>query len=301
MDLTFYKTNTKNQLFSLPSSAGAAYKYYFVNAGNIQNMGVELTLGAVPILTNQFKWNTTLNFSRNKNEVKKLHDDLASFIQGDEGFSSSYTMRLVEGGSFGDIYGKAFERDKYGAIVYGRDGLPQEIGSGNTAKVGNCNPAFLLGWGNSFTYKDFSFYFLIDGHFGGDVLAQTQAVLDQTGVSKVSGETRTMGYVDLEGHHIYNIKGFYEQVGGRNGVTEYICTMLPISVCGSYLWDIRYRRDCWEGNNLLKRRNCLLSPGICSLFIKRLHLIRMPSFRRAIAIKGSIYSGYRLREVSALM
>ena len=221
VDLTFYKTNTKNQLFSLPSSAGAAYKYYFVNAGNIQNMGVELTLGAVPILTNQFKWNTTLNFSRNKNEVKKLHDDLASFIQGDEGFSSSYTMRLVEGGSFGDIYGKAFERDKYGAIVYGRDGLPQEIGSGNTAKVGNCNPAFLLGWGNSFTYKDFSFYFLIDGHFGGDVLAQTQAVLDQTGVSKVSGETRTMGYVDLEGHHIYNIKGFYEQVGGRNGVTEY--------------------------------------------------------------------------------
>ncbi len=62
---------------------------------------------------------------------------------------------------------------------------------------------------------------MIDGHFGGDVLAQTQAVLDQTGVSKVSGETRTMGYVDLEGHHIYNIKGFYEQVGGRNGVTEY--------------------------------------------------------------------------------
>ncbi len=182
---------------------------------------MELTFGAVPILTNQFKWNTTLNFSRNKNEVKKLHDDLASFIQGDEGFSSSYTMRLVEGGSFGDIYGKAFERDKYGAIVYGRDGLPQEIGSGNTAKVGNCNPAFLLGWGNSFTYKDFSFYFLIDGHFGGDVLAQTQAVLDQTGVSKVSGEARTMGYVDLEGHHIYNIKGFYEQVGGRNGVTEY--------------------------------------------------------------------------------
>ena len=221
VDFTFYKTNTKNQLFSLPSSAGAAYKYYFVNAGNIQNMGVELTFGAVPILTNQFKWNTTLNFSRNKNEVKKLHDDLASFIQGDEGFSSSYTMRLVEGGSFGDIYGKAFERDKYGAIVYGRDGLPQEIGSGNTAKVGNCNPAFLLGWGNSFTYKDFSFYFLIDGHFGGDVLAQTQAVLDQTGVSKVSGEARTMGYVDLEGHHIYNIKGFYEQVGGRNGVTEY--------------------------------------------------------------------------------
>ena len=65
VDLTFYKTNTKEQLFSLPSSAGAAYKYYFVNAGNIQNMGVELTFGAVPILTNQFKLNSTLKFSRN--------------------------------------------------------------------------------------------------------------------------------------------------------------------------------------------------------------------------------------------
>ena len=56
---------------------------------------------------------------------------------------------------------------------------PKRSVAGNTVKVGNCNPAFLLGWGNSFTYKDFSYYFLIDGHFGGEVLAQTQAVLDQ--------------------------------------------------------------------------------------------------------------------------
>lgn len=221
MDLTFYKTNTRNQLFTLPSSAGAAYKYYYVNAGNIQNMGVEITLGAVPILTDPFKWHTSVNFSRNKNKVKKLHDDLASFTQGDEGFSSSYTMRLVEGGAFGDIYGKAFERDAYGAIVYGKEGLPQEIGNGNTVKVGNCNPAFLLGWENNLTYRDFSLYLLIDGHFGGDVLAQTQAVLDQAGVSRISGDARLAGYVDLEGKHIYNVRGFYEQVGGRSGVTEY--------------------------------------------------------------------------------
>ena len=89
--------------------------------------------------------------------------------------------------------GKLLSGINDGAIVYGRDGLPQEIGSGNTVKVGNCNPAFLLGWGNSFTYKDFSYYFLIDGHFGGEVLAQTQAVLDQIGVSKVSGEARRWG------------------------------------------------------------------------------------------------------------
>lgn len=221
LDLTFYKTNTKNQLFSLPSSAGASYKYYYVNAGDIQNKGVEMSVGGVPVLTNSFKWKTTVNFSLNKNKVKKLHDDLPNFIQGNEGFSSSYAMRLVEGGSFGDIYGKAFERDKYGGIIYGKEGLPQVIGTGNTEKVGNCNPDFLLSWGNSLSYKDFTLFFLVDGHFGGDVLSQTQAVLDLVGVSRVSGDSRKMGYVDLENHHIYNVQGFYEQMGGRSGVTEY--------------------------------------------------------------------------------
>lgn len=221
LDLSWYKTNTKNQLFTLPSSAGATYKYYFVNAGNIENRGLEIALGAVPVLANDFKWKTTWNYSFNRNVVKKLHPDLPTFVYGDEGFSSSYSMRLVEGGSFGDIYGKAFLRDKYGAIVYGEYGLPEVIGDGNTVKVGNCNPRFLVGWGNSFTYKDFSLYFLIDGHFGGDVLSQTQAVMDQNGVSLSSGEARRAGYVELEGHHIYKVQAFYEQVGGRSGVTEY--------------------------------------------------------------------------------
>lgn len=221
IDLSWYKTNTKNQLFTLPSSAGATYKYYFVNAGNIENRGVEISVGAVPVLTNDFKWKTTCNYSFNHNVVKKLHKDLPTFVYGDEGFSSSYSMRLVEGGSFGDIYGKAFLRDRYGAIIYGEYGLPEVIGDGNTVKVGNCNPDFLLGWGNSFTYKDFSLYFLIDGHFGGDVLSQTQAVMDQNGVSLATGQARREGFVELEGHHIYKVQAFYEQVGGRSGVTEY--------------------------------------------------------------------------------
>lgn len=221
LDFTYYRTNTKNQLFTLPSSAGAAYKYYYVNAGNIQNSGVEVSIGIVPVVSNEFRWKTQLSFSRNRNVIKKLHKDLLTFAYGDEGFSSSYTMRLVEGGSFGDIYGKAFVRDAYGAIVFGEDGLPEERGSGNTVKVGNSNPDCMLGWGNTLTYKNFSLYFLIDGRLGGDVLSQTQAVLDQSGTSKVSGDARTDGYVDLEGRHIYNVRAFYEQTGGRSGTTEY--------------------------------------------------------------------------------
>lgn len=220
-DFTFYKSNTKNQLFTLPSSAGASYKYYYVNAGDIQNTGLEVTLGVTPVMTDNFRWKTGFNFSTNKNEVKKLHKDLPTFVYGDEGFSSSYSMRLVEGGSFGDIYGKAFDRDESGVIKYGEDGMPLIVGDGNTIKVGNSNPDFMLGWSNTITYKGLSLYMLVDGRFGGDVLSQTQAILDQNGVSKISGDARLAGFVDLEGHRIDNVKSFYEQVGGRSGVTEH--------------------------------------------------------------------------------
>jgi len=221
-DFTYYKTNTKNQLFTLPSSAGAAYRYYYVNAGNIQNKGIEITLSATPILSNKLTWKTSLNFSRNKNVVKELHKDLPTFVYGDEGFSSSYSMRLVEGGSFGDIYGKAFDRDpETGKIIYGNDGIPIVVGDGNTIKVGNSNPDFLLGWSHTFTFNNLTFYFLIDGHFGGDVLSQTQAILDQYGVSKRTGNDRTIGYIELEGEKISNVRSFYEQIGGRSGATEY--------------------------------------------------------------------------------
>jgi TonB-linked SusC/RagA family outer membrane protein len=221
VDVTYYKTNTRNQLFTLPSSAGATHKYYAVNAGNIQNQGWELTVEGTPLISPGFMWKTAVNYAQNKNIVKALHKDLPAFIYGDEGFSSSYSMRLVEGGSFGDIYGKAFDRDEKGAIKYGENGVPLVVGDGNTIKVGNSNPDFMLGWNNTFTYKGFAFHFLIDGRFGGDVLSQTQAILDQYGVSERTGAARSIGYVELEGHTIYNVRGFYEQIGGRSGVTEY--------------------------------------------------------------------------------
>ena len=224
LDFTYYRTNTKNQLFTLPSSAGAQHKYFLVNAGNIQNEGVEVTLGVTPVMTKDFRWKSQVNFSTNKNEVIELHPDLKTFVYGDEGFSSSYSMRLIEGGSIGDIYGKAFERDDNGEIVYttDKDGdkIPNIIGEGNTEKVGNSNPDFMLGWSNTFTYKGLSLYFLFDARFGGDVLSQTQAELDQRGASFNTGDARNAGFVDLEGTQL-NPRKFYTAVSGRSGCTEY--------------------------------------------------------------------------------
>ena len=184
MNATFYKTNTRNQFFKLPTLSGDKYAYRYVNAGNIQNVGWEVSLDAVPLLTNHFKWKTEVNFSTNRNKIISLHEALKEFLYGPTSFSSSYAMKLV--------------------------------------KVGNANPKLMLGWNHMLSYKNFSFYFLVDCRFGGDILSQTQADMDMYGVSEVTARARDKGYVMLEGNRIDNVKGFYKNVvGGRAGVTEY--------------------------------------------------------------------------------
>ena len=225
-NLTYYRTNTHNQFFKLPALAGDMYAYRYVNAGDIQNRGWELTVDATPVLTPDFTWKTSLNFSSNRNKIKELHEELKELVYGPSSFSSSYAMKLVKGGSIGDIYGKAFVRDAEGNIVYQTEGdhkgLPAVEGEGNTIKVGNANPRFIMGWNHTFSYKGFTLYFLLDWRYGGEVLSQTQAEMDLYGVSQVTALARDRGYVTLEGQQIDNVKGFYKNiVGGRAGVTEY--------------------------------------------------------------------------------
>lgn len=225
INATYYRTNTRNQFFKLPALSGDKYAYRYVNAGDIQNEGWEVALDATPILTPRFSWKSSLNFSANKNKVLKLHDELKEFVYGPTSFSSSYAMKLVKGGSIGDIYGKAFVRDDNGRIVYTTEGenigIPLVKGDGNTVKVGNANPVFSMGWSHQLSYKGFQLYFLVDCRYGGEVLSQTQADMDLYGVSQATADDRDRGYVLLEGTPIKNVKEFYKTIGGRAGVTEY--------------------------------------------------------------------------------
>ncbi len=217
LDITYYQTHTRNQLFSLNAPSGSKYTVYYVNAGDIKNEGVEVVLGGTPLMTDQFRWKTSVNFALNRNTVEELVDGLPYFNITSNG---GYGMRLEEGGSFGDIYGYTFLRDEENRVMFGDDGLPLKDDS-DLKKVGNTAPKFNLGWSNTFTYKGFSFYFLIDGRFGGDVMSLTQAELDQYGVTKATGDARNRGYVEFAGRQISDVEGFYTKVAGRAGITEY--------------------------------------------------------------------------------
>ena len=204
----------------MPNSAGEQYAYRYLNAGKIRNKGFEITVDATPVMTNDFRWKTAVNYSQNKNKIISLHPRHNSFVYGDPDISMAYIMEIKEGGSLGDIYGNAFVRDDSGAIEVNGDGSPV-VRTGNNDLLGNSNPDFLLGWSNTFTYKGVSLYFLIDARFGGDVMSLTEAMLDKKGVTQATAEARDRGFIEYGGTKFNDVQKFYSSVGDRNGISEY--------------------------------------------------------------------------------
>ncbi len=224
-DLTYYNINSQDQFISLPAPVGTGYSTMYVNAGEIVNKGVELTLDAQPVVTGDFMWSTTFNFARNKNIVSELWpDDPGKRV--DLGSSEGYYNYIVAGGSFGDLYGHQFVRNDKGRIVLDAKGAPRKTQLPEL--IGSLDPDFTLGWNNNLSFKQFNLSFLINGIFGGNCVSQTESMLDGAGVSKRSGDDRDKGYVDVkvvtaegtEKDKMENVELWYRTIGDRNGILE---------------------------------------------------------------------------------
>ena len=224
MDFTYYKTNNTNQYFSMEASAATGYSNYYFNAGDIQNSGFETTMSWRQPITADFLWKTSFNLSYNNNVIKKLDDrqDVAKenrLTHVGLGSLRGYDMRLVEGGSYGDLYSKTVVRDKNGVIQVDKEG--NTLVSEDKEYVGNVNPKWNLGWSNSFNYKDMQFYFLIDGRIGGNFVDLTQATLDAYGVSQNSADARDNGGVDLGNGTKVDAGTFYRSIGQKEKGGDY--------------------------------------------------------------------------------
>jgi len=229
LDLTYYNSVTENQFIKIAAPQGSGLENYLVNAGKIQNSGVEAMLEIVPVETKQIRWAANFNFTKNVNTVKELHESLSNgiyYITPPD--VNNYAMAITEGGSFGDLYGKRFARDANGKIIVDADGKPMAE-TGGLGYVGNPNPDFMLGFNNIITAGNFTFRVLIDGRFGGEVMSITQAMNDKFGVSLVSADDRDNGGVAIDAVYedgtpvngLLNAQDFYTTVGGRDGITEY--------------------------------------------------------------------------------
>ena len=239
LSLTYYKTNTTDQYFPIVGSNTTGYKIYYINAGDIQNSGVEALLGYTMLRGDNLNWTTTLNFSRNKNKILELSPELNDEFVLTEAGSNSYQSKIELGGSYGDFYGPALQRAPNGAIYVNPDGSP--VPTEEFVKLGNPNPAWQLGFLNELSWKGLNFSFLIDARVGGQVMSITQAMMDAYGVSQVTADARAAGGVDVpaiivaqetEGGEVTPEKPFegkidaetyYSAVGNRSGISgEYV-------------------------------------------------------------------------------
>jgi TonB-linked SusC/RagA family outer membrane protein len=222
LDVTYYNINSTDQFITLPAPSGSGYTQYYVNAGKIVNKGVEITIDATPIHTDNFTWKTALNYSKNINEVVETHPDLKSPIT--TGASEGYYSRFEAGGSINDVYVYKFQRDAQGRIMLSDANAP--LKTALVEYAGNLNPDWIMGWSNTFNFGNLSLNFLVNGKFGGVTFSQTESMLDGAGVSQRSADARDAGGVKVNAVKndaavsTVDAETWYRAIGDRNGIGE---------------------------------------------------------------------------------
>lgn len=185
LDVTYYNNNSRNQILPVPVSSSFGYASKIFNAGKINNKGVEITLNGTPIKTENFSWDATINWAKNKNKVIKLDDQVNTLNL------SNSLIQLVarEGESYGQFLGQDF--------VYAPDGQRVVLENGTYMKTSQLVPLgsiladYTFGFQNSFRYKRFNLGFLVAGRVGGKFFSQTykvgmySGILDKTAANNI--------------------------------------------------------------------------------------------------------------------
>ncbi|MHB9056002.1 MAG: SusC/RagA family TonB-linked outer membrane protein [Paludibacteraceae bacterium] len=211
LDFAYYKTNTFNQIIVVPTVMESGFQNARINAGNIQNQGVEISLEGTPIRTKDFRWTLGTNFSLNRGKIIQLNQYVKEkqFLGQYDGGPEIWAY---EGGDFGVIttsYGSP-----YGAAIYRfnneddpkdpRNGKPVITYWGNYGKpnsvaaygyvtnidkgikdrvvLGKVEPDFNMSFTTSLSYKNFDFYSLVDGRVGGKYFSNTYKYASSRGV-----------------------------------------------------------------------------------------------------------------------
>ena len=225
LGVTLYKSNTYDQLLQAKLSESSGYDYMFVQAGNVMNKGIEITLGYDNTF-GKLAYSTSLTATANRNKIVKLASDVKNPITGEELDLSDIKVgrfRLREGGEIGTIYAEErLMRDKDGYINY-KEGQPIPTESTEPYKLGSVNAKWNFGWRNAFSYRGFNVGFLVNARLGGIVISKTQAMLDQFGVSKASAQAREAGGV-MVGNVKVNPRDYYESVVNLDAYNTYSAT-----------------------------------------------------------------------------
>jgi len=207
LDVTYYTSSTKNQIINLPTSNTSGFDSRVINAGEIENKGVEIMLNAIPVKSKNFKWDTSINFTSNRGKVKSLAPGINDLL-----ISQNYIqVRAIVGERMGDVYGTGFitvddpNSEFFGQTVHNEDGF--SLRDPKLKKLGNVNPDFMVGFQNNFTYKGFNLGVLFDWRQGGVVKSRTVLIGGTSGMMDFTAVGREEGIIS-EGV-IQNADGSY--------------------------------------------------------------------------------------------
>ena len=229
LDFTYYKTDSRNQILKLATTAASGYTSQVRNAGHILNRGYEIQLGAVPIQTSKgFRWNLDLNYGANSSKVVKLDDE--GLITSYQLYSSGIQILASVGEAYGTLFGTSYVRDANGNVVVDANGLPKISTTNKT--LGKFTPDWTGGISNTFSYRSLSLSFLIDASVGGSIFSNTNKTGKYTGVlaNTLSGRDAEHGglwyYTDAMGNNVrlsespsYSVSSdglYYAQVNGQS-------------------------------------------------------------------------------------
>ncbi|CAH0297019.1 SusC/RagA family TonB-linked outer membrane protein [Chryseobacterium sp. Bi04] len=183
-DVSFYKTNTTNQLLTLTLPQESGVKEQQINAGNLQNQGIEVIVNAVPVKSTNFRWNTTFTFSQNRDKLIELYPGVSVYVLN-LGMGDDVRSVAIAGQQYGLIQTRyAYARYQTQDANDPRNGMKVLNSNGyylrsnsyqnqNDVTVGKLTPDFLTSFRNTFSYKNLSLSVLIDARVGGDILSAT--------------------------------------------------------------------------------------------------------------------------------
>ncbi|PIB23394.1 SusC/RagA family TonB-linked outer membrane protein [Maribacter sp. 4G9] len=177
-DVSYYNALTKDQIISLPIGISSGYTQQVVNAGSVRSKGLEIITGISPVVSDNFSWNSTLNFSTNRAIVEDLPQEdgrlTLAYSRIYDSQNQTVYLQVEEGGRVGDLYGTGYLKNENGDFILTDEG--RYIPNNDLQKLGNYNPDFMLGINNQFKYKNWNLGFLLDWRQGGIIVSRTRAL-----------------------------------------------------------------------------------------------------------------------------
>jgi TonB-linked SusC/RagA family outer membrane protein len=199
-DLTYYNSTLKNQFMYITTASGESKP---VNTGKIRNYGLEFSASYRYVINKDWTWRTGFNVAWNDNRILETYKTESGAPYEVQVGPKDFKVIYKEGGRYGDIYVNSFARDENGYIVLLNEGdienaAPQMASGTYDTYVGNTTSPVQLGWNNTINWRNLSFYFLIDGRIGGNVMSMTESDLDLYGLSQRTADARLAALADPE-------------------------------------------------------------------------------------------------------